>query len=321
MPNNMSKLDNRNKLTLQQSLSLKQMIRAMGKKIIILPLVVLDVIGTLYTSLLKLFKFNVENLWSDKQDQKISKLVSQITHTTNGHSYGLKFYTPNWLCRYRADTFSIKEPETLEWIDKNGCDGAFFDIGANVGLYSIYYGMTKKGNVYSFEPSVFNLALLTKNINANNLQGKVNVIANPLTETNQFADFSLSSTEQGGALSAFGVNYGYDGKPLEKMFSYQTLGFSLDFLCGSGIINEHPRMIKIDVDGIEHLILRGALNTLSSPVCRTVLVEVSNIFKVQAEEVSRILTACGFTLDNSHQYAMFENDSAAKTFNQIWLKH
>ena len=38
------------------------------------------------------------------------------------------------------DTYHTQEPETLEWIDtfdKSG-DFIFWDIGANIGLYSIY---------------------------------------------------------------------------------------------------------------------------------------------------------------------------------------
>ena len=321
MPNNNSKLDNRNKLTLQQSLSLKQMIRAIGKKIIILPLVVLDVIGSIYSSLLKLYNANLGNIWFDKQEQKISQQITQIAHVVNGRRYNFKFYTPNWICRYRANTFSAKEPETLAWIDANGGDGAFFDIGANVGLYSIYYGKTKTGSVYAFEPSVFNLALLSKNINANDLYNKVKIIANPLTEINQFADFNLSTTELGGALSAFGVNYGQDGKPLNKVCSYQTLGFTLDFLFASGLLTEVPSMIKIDVDGIEHLILRGAVNTLSNPVCKTVLVEVSTEFSLQADEVSGILTTCGFSLENRTQFKVSETNIINSNVNQIWTKN
>ena len=67
-------------------------------------------------------------------------------------------------------------------------------------------------------------------------------------------------------------------------------------------------MIKIDVDGIEHLILRGAVNTLSNPVCKTVLVEVSTEFSLQADEVSRILTTCGFSLENRAQFKLPETN-------------
>ena len=52
----------------------------------------------------------------------------------------INFFVPNQLTQYRVDSFFTKEPETLEWID-NFMDNKniiFWDIGANVGLYSIY---------------------------------------------------------------------------------------------------------------------------------------------------------------------------------------
>ena len=76
----------------------------------------------------------------------------------------MQFAVPNHLNQYRVDTFSIKEPETLNWIDSLPEESELWDVGANIGLYSIYAAKKKKCNVFSFEPSVFNLELLAKNI-------------------------------------------------------------------------------------------------------------------------------------------------------------
>ena len=73
-----------------------------------------------------------------------------------------------------------------------------------------------KGTVYAFEPSVFNLNLLAKNIYENNLNEKIKIASNPLTEKNIFTDFSISTTEEGGALSAFGLVYGHYGKEIKN---------------------------------------------------------------------------------------------------------
>jgi hypothetical protein len=37
----------------------------------------------------------------------------------------------NTLCRYRAETFPTKEPETLEWIESFNAKSIFWDIGAD----------------------------------------------------------------------------------------------------------------------------------------------------------------------------------------------
>ena len=55
----------------------------------------------------------------------------------------LTFYVPNRLSYYRADTFSTKEPETLSWIDSFDVKSTFWDIGANIGVYSCYAAKKK----------------------------------------------------------------------------------------------------------------------------------------------------------------------------------
>ena len=92
------------------------------------------------------------------------------------------FFCPSSETKRRTDTILTKEPETINFInnfieinnkDKNK-DLIFFDIGSNIGLYSIYASQTiDKIKVYSFEPSFNNLSILSKNISINNLNKKV----------------------------------------------------------------------------------------------------------------------------------------------------
>jgi FkbM family methyltransferase len=254
------------------------------------------------------------------QATRAATRVQDLRHTSNGAVHQFSFYAPNALCKYRADTFSSKEPETLAWIDQYGDGAAFFDIGANIGLYSVYFARTKPGNVYAFEPSVFNLSQLAKNLNANAVSERVRIIANPLTEANQFASFNLTSDQEGAALSAFGVDYGQYGEPLARIFSYQTLGFSLDFMISAGLIAEIPKMIKIDVDGIEHLILRGATATLAQPTCRTVLLEIPEESRKESRLARSLLEDAGFVWANRKESGLLAGIPAGSGFNQIWVK-
>ncbi len=239
----------------------------------------------------------------------------QVKHkATNKSEINLEFFTPNFVCEWRANTFSSKEPETLKWIDDFGGDGVFFDIGANIGLYSIYYAKSKSGKVFAFEPSVLNTKQLVKNIALNEASEQVSVLTAPLTDRDGFATFKHSSLEEGGALSAFGVTYGQDGTRFQEALSYSLLGFTLDSLVELGLIPGNPKLIKIDVDGIEHLILRGAKKTLKNPNCISVLVEVTPKFSEQLSEVSRCLTEAGFALQKSH------SDNNPNGHNQIWVR-
>ena len=219
----------------------------------------------------------------------------------------------------------MKEPETLSWIDEFGGVGSLFDIGANVGLYSLYYAGTKPGNVYAFEPSVFNLPILVKNVSIIDLQSRVSIIPLPLTEENKISNFRLTTTGAGEAYSSFGVDFGWDGKPFVSNIDYQLLRFSLDYLLKAKLIDEYPTMIKLDVDGIEHLILKGAQEVLRRPNCKTVLVEISKPFKYQQSEIEKILINCGFILDTERNSQILSRPANPKTINQktinqIWVK-
>ncbi len=57
--------------------------------------------------------------------------------------------------QYRAETYSTKEPETLDWLEQNlKAKDTFFDVGANIGLYSLYAAkINPKCGIYAFEPA------------------------------------------------------------------------------------------------------------------------------------------------------------------------
>ena len=228
----------------------------------------------------------------------------------------MSLYTPNSVCSHRADDFSSKEPETLRWIETFGRQGQriLFDIGANIGVYSIYHSLLNKGKVIAFEPSFFNLKQLTKNINLNNCEHLISVVANPLSNRSSFSEFLNGNTYEGGALSAFGVDYGADGKAIISSCRTQVLGFSLDRLFELDLLRDAPTLIKIDVDGIEDLILEGSVSTLLSDACVSVLIESNNAIAEQSTKVNHILSKHGFNLDSEI------SDEDSLTHNDIWVR-
>ena len=164
--------------------------------------------------------------WGDRTYAQNRDLTADVVHAGPHGDVRMTFYTPNEVCRYRAETFSTKEPETLEWLDRFGGEGALYDIGANVGIYSIYFAKTHPGTVYAFEPSVLNLGLLGRNVSVNGVSTQVVIVPNPLTSSNQVADFHLSMLDEGGAMSTFGADFGHDGQPLDMRMEFRTTGMS-----------------------------------------------------------------------------------------------
>jgi len=279
-----------------------------------LAVIYLKVLGKARPQLASVFRDEVHAQWLNS--------TTTVTHESSDRNQQVEIilHTPNAVCQWRAESFSTKEPETLAWIDKYGGQGCFFDVGANVGLYSLYYAKLYSDQVYSFEPSVFNLGILAKNIYVNSMSNRINVIPIPLSSKDQIAELRMSGTEEGGALSSFGVPFGHDGQPLDTQMIYQMPGLSLDSMLTSKMIPQSPSLIKIDVDGIEHLILSGARLTLRSPSLISVLVEVNDEFRELASEVARHLTDAGFVLEGKYHAEIFHSGPSATSFNQIWVR-
>jgi FkbM family methyltransferase len=223
----------------------------------------------------------------------------------------LKFIAPNPLNIYRINTFETKEPDTLEWINSIPLNSIVWDVGANIGLYSVYAALTRDARVYSFEPSVFNLELLARNIELNKMQKKICIIPIPLSNKLSFNMFQMSNTEWGGALSTFEHKINQDGDLLKKVFEYQTLGISMDDVCDLLHVPS-PEYIKIDVDGIEHFILNGGIKMLRS--VSSVLIEINDDFKIQAAESTALLQNAGLTL---HKKCYLGN---LNQYNQWWVR-
>ena len=76
-------------------------------------------------------------------------------------------------------------------------------------------------------------------------------------------------------MSTFGSEIGFDGKPINTVFQYQMLGFAIDDAISKyGLLT--PDYLKIDVDGIEDLVLEGGTEALSN--AKSVIIEVNQAF-------------------------------------------
>lgn len=231
----------------------------------------------------------------------------------------LRFATPNPLNLYRAMTFAEKEPETLEWIDTIPQNAILWDIGANIGLYTCYAARSRACRVFAFEPSVFNLELLARNIFYNQLTERVTIVPLPLTQDLTLSTLNMTSTDWGGAMSTFGCEFGHDGKRMERVFAFPTVGLSMVDVVERLKIPP-PDYIKMDVDGIEHLILKGGLSVLQN--VRSILIEINDRFHEQSEQAALYLQSSGFSLRAKRHAASFDlsEGDAAHTYNQIWTK-
>ena len=277
--------------------------------------------------------FEVINLF-DLIIKKITKrsFLIYFNEFVNNNSYksililnnSVKFFVPNKITEWRINTFFLKEPETLEWIDNFNKKNKiiFWDIGGNIGLYSIYAALKHSNiEIITFEPSTTNLRVLSRNIFINKLEDKIKICQLPLTNKhNCFLLMKESGFEEGGALNSFGENYDYNGEKFISNHQYKILGTSINYILDNNIL-EIPNYIKIDVDGIEHFILEGGSKYLKHPSIKSLSVEINENFFEQFNSVNHIMKKNHFLFKHKKKSSFLNNDNKFdKTFNYVFEK-
>ena len=232
----------------------------------------------------------------------------QTSFLHNGIS--LNFVTPTALTKYRAVTFASKEPETLLWIEQIPDGSVLMDVGANVGIFSIYAALARNCKVYAIEPSLLNLDILLRNIVNNRVSKLVTVI--PLALSDAAAVQTMFMSQQGftwgGAHNSMGKNIGQDGQPLNAPIESSQLSITIDSLISLFQLDE-AKYVKIDVDGLELLVLKGAKNALRK--VNSILIEVDTLHPGQDRAVTSVLSGLGFN-------RRFKIGNINLTENQIW---
>lgn len=229
----------------------------------------------------------------------------------------LKFLCPGSLPEYRARTLLTKEPETIEWI--NGFDKAdvLWDIGANVGIYSLYAAQCGL-IVQAFEPSPGNYYLLSKNIELNRFDERVASYCLAFNDKTCLDSFYMSNTDLGGSMSSFGEAINWRGESYTAKFKQAMVGFTIDDFI-SRFNPPFPGHIKIDVDGIEKKIVEGAAKTFSDRRLKSVLVELNTEWKDYAD-ILGLFEKAGLKLYKRSHAAMFDGSELKAVYNHIFRR-
>ena len=236
--------------------------------------------------------------------------------------YGpLKYYCLGWIPLWRSQTLFTKEPETIKWIDNMSSKEIFWDIGANVGLYSVYAGI-KGMKVLAFEPSALNTFLISKNIEINNLKDNVSLFPVAISDKNEFGYLNMTSTELGGALNEFNktdkASVGTGSYQADVIFKQGMFSYSIDELIQKYHF-EVPAYIKIDVDSIEDRIIYGGSSTLSHPNVKGVLLELDET-EERTQKLIDFLAERGLSLKEKRHSDIFTNTSYSSLYNYIFVR-
>jgi FkbM family methyltransferase len=209
------------------------------------------------------------------------------------HALGDVLYaTPNAQSQWRVDTLFSKEPETIEWIGGFQRGEILVDVGANVGMYTIWAAKTRGARVYAFEPESQNYALLYENIVLNNLSKQVVAYCAALSDQSGFSLLHLNRFETGSGCHSLGEQVDYQLKYRKSEVSQGCISATLDSLVTSGVV-PMPDHIKIDIDGFEHQVVAGSAKVLADQHLRSVLIEI-NTNLVQHRRLIVDMQAFGF---------------------------
>ena len=231
---------------------------------------------------------NTHTLNSPKYTPPMKEICSTMDYywdMDNTNWLPFKIDSTSELSSWRANTFYSKEPETLEWLSFFALKDEgiiLLDVGANIGLYSLYFlSLTPYTEVICCEPFSENFDLLSKNIQLNGFSKRSTLIRNPLSSLNERGYAEIRDLRPGGS----GYRYVGQQAPMTSSFQIETL--TID----TTLAGENRRVIvKIDTDGSDFEILKGAKKSLESGKIVSVLIESDTVGQ---EKITKFLDGFG----------------------------
>lgn len=233
--------------------------------------------------------------------------VETVPVDYDGHELRIRAnskYERNW----RAG-FSRREPWTVAWLENETRPGdTVYDIGANVGVVSLIGATLLRGEglVVAFEPGFSNYARLCENIALNGLSSMVVPVPLALSSTSGLQAFTYRTRDPGQSRHAFSAEaWTPAAGNRHKRYTQPMVSVTLDEVVPL-LRLPGPNLVKLDVDGAEAHVLRGARHTLGAPDCRSAFVEID---QTHADEVVSLLESYGFRLEGRH---------SRKESSQLW---
>jgi FkbM family methyltransferase len=156
-----------------------------------------------------------------------------------------------------------REPDTsraLKMLCKPG--HTVFDIGANVGSHALPMAsfVGEEGKVYAFEPVPWALNRMKRNLALNNFNNLI-VEAIALSDVNEEVEMKFRASFKIGSNSGVGKEGKIDESWWDECEQVKVRMETLDSYVASHHISRID-LIKLDVDGFEGKVIRGARETL-----------------------------------------------------------
>lgn len=197
--------------------------------------------------------------------------------------------------RWRAFACA-KEPWTVEWLLQRLRGGdVLYDVGANVGAFSLIAAKHCGATVVAFEPGYATFARLCENVQLNACADRIIPVPLPLSDRSGILSLQYRSLEPGQSRHRMGeAAWRPEDSTLRKRYVQPVCAMALDAAVSTFDL-PLPAAMKIDVDGAELRVLRGASTLLAGTALRSLLIEIDH---GQFDDVHDLLADAGFALEN-----------------------
>ena len=159
----------------------------------------------------------------------------------------------------------------------------FYDIGANVGSYTLLASGVKRCKSFCFEPIRSTFERLIDNVNLNKIQHLVDARNIGIGDRNEILSFTndLNTTNRVCKESDIDNTENVDVIRLDDNFKPSL-----------------PSIVKIDVEGFEGFVLKGGKNFFSSSNTIALIIELNGsgkIFNIEDDEIHKEILSFGFS--------------------------
>ena len=198
-----------------------------------------------------------------------------LTYRIETKNGPILLYCDSETVRIRASTMLEREPETLAWIETFAPDEVLWDIGANIGVFTLYAARVASARVVSFDPLPFNHAGLVRNLTLNHLHDRVTALCVALSDETRIAPLMVPAEADmpGGAGGVFAEVTDNYGEAVDVVYELRTLGYSIDDFLDKFDV-PFPNHLKMDIDGIQERVVIGARRTLRDRRLKSAMLEL-----------------------------------------------
>jgi len=213
------------------------------------------------------------------------------------------------MCRFLSSSY---EPDVWKWLKQRTVPGSIIlDVGAQFGIYSMLAArhIGADGRIFAFEPSPETVAVLRRHLKNNGMTDRVEIVQAAVGSEQGEVTFYMSSTDPENTIAPR-----VGGPP--NLAPVKVKAITVDGFCRQRQLK--PTILKIDVEGWELQVLRGATEVVQDPALN-ICVEMHPYAWESAGYTAADFTS--FVEANGFEIVPLTGQASPLTeYGEVWLK-